>query len=166
MTTTLPKTFVQLDDEPVEWSHFLYKASRGSSKAVDMVLRCEWALLSGVEQDYDVRRLELIPPVCPFRSRQDFLDHLTSRGHLFNRLISTGRPFHSEPEYYRNLWAAERTVEERHLLHDAVLKAFDSWSPAHYAALLKEIKTDPLNYDSLAAVIGGLYLLAAMAVRQ
>lgn len=123
MSITLPRSFVQLDHEPVEWSHFLYKASRGSSKAVDIVFRCEWALLSSIEQDYDIRRLQLIPPVCPFRSRQDYLDHLTSRGHVFSRLISPGSPFHPEPEYYRNLWAAGRTVEETHLLHDAVLSA-------------------------------------------
>src|SRR5262249_1343926 len=128
MATTLPTMFVQLNDEPAAWSTFLYKASKGSVKAVDTVLRCEWELLSGVEDDYDHHRLELVPAGCPFKTAQEFLDHLTLRGHLGGRMLSPGRLFHAESDFYRNLWAAKRTVHEVELLHDAVLHAASSWS--------------------------------------
>lgn len=152
------------DDDPGDWHTFLYKASKGSIKALDTLTYANMAYMVAVTgdptspdtmhlDDYNAFIRERFPPVCPIASIQDFHEIALGCGWIATPFRASPRALH-EPSAYVALWGRPAVIESA-LMNDAMLLCLDCWSSKHFIECVDHYGTD---YDSRMLTAGMLYL--------
>lgn len=157
------------------WSRFIYKASRGSYKAVEVramaeaTFVAEW-LKRGTNEEWEKTTDEFendlrqfLGLTSPFEHLNDFLRHLRQWNCLPTLIPMREEPFHPH-EYYANLWSKSLKVDEVELTYDAAAYCINHWTWADYR-LLSEIE-DQAAYNSQDVAASMLFLITARQFPQ
>lgn len=152
------------DDEPDDWHTFLYKASKGSIKALDTLTYANMAYMVAITgdptspdtlrlDDYNAIIRERFPPNCPVASLQDFHDLALDCGWLATAFRVSELPRH-DPSAYVAIWGRS-PVAESSLINDSMLYCLDCWSPDHFIDCVDHFGTE---FDSRVVTTAMLYL--------
>ncbi|MCF7912065.1 MAG: hypothetical protein K9M99_06030 [Candidatus Cloacimonetes bacterium] len=151
----IPQIFPQIEDGPESWERFIYKASRGSYKASDMLLHAEWAFMAyktGIIDDMDEDEYAEIlqaqfkdKPDC--NSSEELIRILARAAKIELPEYIDTLPIHPQT-FYESSWEND-SVDGYELLHDAAHYAFENWSYQEYMKLENEILDALDNYNSL-----------------
>jgi len=152
----------QYGNHPESWKRFLFKASRGSDKAVEMLRLAELSFLKELTAHSEPQDLQLeqyysllaarLPTSAPLLTIKEFLtiaDCVT--------IDLPDKPLH-EHAFYDRLWKRKQSVNTRELVLDAVVHCLRHWSPAEYRHLSETVCDNDPEYNSLNAVAAMLYL--------
>lgn len=149
------------------FDRFVYKASIGSYKARDMLVRTVFELgnVVGGQALIDAQLDEFWAALSPAVLRvapvgaQEILDRCVEGELLPGPMSARDSPF-LEASGYDDLWRRKKRVRFVRLVHDAALHAASSWSVER----LREIDDDDLtDYNSRDVVAGMLMALFAIA---
>jgi hypothetical protein len=151
-------------DDPHDWHTFVYKAAKGSIKAVDTLHYANMAYMVAFTgdptapetmllADYDALVRERFPQACPFSSIQQFHDVALDRGWA-PRAFRVSETPRIDPGQYWALWG-RLPAKESDLMNDAMLLCLGSWSPSHF---LECVDNYGLDYDSRIVTAAMLYL--------
>ena len=161
----LPTRSIPIYEEGTDdWHRFLYKASKGSIKAVDTLNDAKMAYMiaftgdpSSPEtmhlDDYIALLRERFPKICPFSSIQQFHDVAHDHGWIASAFRVSKTPRHNRAKYVA-LWG-QSPLTESDLMNDAMLYCLGSWSLEHYIECVNHYD---LDYDSLIVTTAMLYL--------
>jgi hypothetical protein len=161
----LNRTIPQFEDEAADWQRFLYKACRGSCKAMEMLMSAEMAQLARVTGDASApatwnaeaadRALEtFFPRSPPEMTAQEIVDHGCRQNWFPHQFRVTLQP-RNEIAKYQALWRNQEAADWTAAVNDALLCCLSNWSLNHYRQCCAE---DPCDYNSQHVISGMLYL--------
>ena len=152
------------DDAPADWHTFLYKASKGSDKAVETLNQANKAYMVAFTgdttspesmhlDDYHVLVRQRFPASCPIATIQQFHDIAFNHGWIASAFRVSETP-RNHPAEYVALWGRS-PVNASELMHDTMLNCLYSWSPDHFIECTAH---HGLDYDSRVVTTAMLYL--------
>jgi len=153
------------EDDPGDWHDFIYRSSKGSIKAVDVLNYAAMAYMVDLTGDpespstlhldnYKAKVCEVLSPTPVVLSLQDFHDIALHSNWIPEAFRISESPYNTA-EKYQGLWGC-RAVNWNALVNDAMLLCLKSWSAEHFIVCTDEYA---LDYDARVAVAGMLYLL-------
>jgi hypothetical protein len=152
------------DDDPDDWHTFLYKAAKGSIKALDTLTSANMAYMVAFTgdpsapdtmhlEDYNVLVHERFPQICPIDSIEEFYHLANGCGWIAEPFQISESPYNAANEYSA-IWGRS-PVAEFALMNDSMLYCLDCWSPSHFVECVDH---QGINYDSRTVTTGMLYL--------
>ena len=155
----------QYCDYPEDWQRFLYKASKGSYKAVDILNYASNAYMIDFTNnpqspdtllltEYNKDFIKQFPSKTPFRSDQEIVDYCVKSGWVHSS-FTIGKVSDSHSNLYLDLWEQGKTVDELVLFKNALTYCLNNWN-GDSALACSEILD--YEFDSSLVVSGLLYL--------
>jgi hypothetical protein len=164
----LPWTIPQYADRPESWERFLYKASTGSYKAVNIMQSARFAIVAHIEGESCIETAsgeafdQALMRTVPIISLQEWLDILYRSGHLDIPMTARTQPFHAR-SYYQALWRRHIAVSSHRLLHDAAFYCSLAQQQEELTHLCNRVSEEYSDYNSQDVVAAMLFLLAVFA---
>ena len=148
-----------------KWSRFLYKATRGSGKATDILSYSSMAYmidLTGNPEspltmdltDYQELFCSSFPSSPPFQSSQEVIAFGAENGWFEHSFVANQHLFHRH-EFYSGVWDRKLELNWIELVNDSVLFCLDNWTPDKAMECSDVLVFD---YNSQSIVSGMLYL--------
>lgn len=151
-------------DYPDDWHTFLYKASKGSIKAVYTLDHASMAYMIAITgdpespntmhlDDYNTYLCERFPAHPPVASIQELHD-TGADANWFPQAFRVSESPRNPASHYRGLWG-RMAVNASALLNDAMLLCLENWSSTHMIECTDQYDID---YDARLVTSGMLYL--------
>lgn len=151
-------------DRPDDWHIFLYKASRGSIKAIDTLSRSSMAYMVALTGDplspatmqvgeYNELLKERFSPRPPVSTVQELQELAVKFDWIAEPFRVSDTPRNS-PNVYCGLWG-KRAVDCSALINDSMLMCLSAWAASHMIECTDHYDT---NYDARMVTCGMLYL--------
>ncbi len=148
-----------------DWHVFLYKAAKGSSKAIDILADAGTAYMVALTDDphapetlplteYRKTFLRTFLHIPQPASVQEIAD-AANKHDWFPFLLDCWPAHVNTPDLYAKLWKRGETVQERDLVHDAVHYCVSNWSGQEFH---EHIGKHSLDYNSLTVVAAMIFL--------